>query len=962
MQDFAAPTTQTPTAPAPVRVVDRQGRVFEADTPEQAQALLAERDPTGAALFELDTPELAARRQQLREYGGTGGQVAAGAVGALRGATLGLSDALVAGVDEVAGTDATSTLQALREVNPTATSWSEAIGGLAPLLIPGGAGARGATAAVRGGLEGAALATEGASLTRGTGGLLRSLLRGASAPSRLVTGAAEAAEARTLAALGTEAAGSLGTRMLGRAASMGAGGAVEGAAMGLQQSITESVLGDEPLTAERLLANVGLNALLGGGAGGLFGAGVAALSGVGRGTRDVISRAFREATGQDLRRGVAEAWEAGSRVVAEGAAMTTGADRRVISEALGPDGAELRQLVARGDDLFEEASREAREAITRAEGGTRHVSDLWGRGMKRDQIRGLVSTERLADQIGVATGHVTGIRRLAEGVLADAANGATFEAAGIAGRARDLLQRVGAAEQMLAGTVRHADAADVATDLFQALDELKRGVGDVQQRIERVDPGSSFLQQLRGESGYEGIRRTLEDDALWGAGAAGAQRDVNRAFTRYLERRRAFVQNFLTDGARDTVDPFRRLPEADSARIDSFLRAAGTARNDTRAEVFRSVLDAQADLADTMARHLDLGDLAPDAVSAAENARRARSVFDALEDRVSRVNQFRALEQGTGVERALVAQAGGFVLGGPIGAAIATALASPTTLARGLGAIERAAQRVTMRIDRGVSSYVSRALDAARSASRRAARVGRAAARKVVVRSSVEEFEAEIERVVEAAAHPEQTQQRIAEATGEIGAVAPGVQAQVQQQAQRGLAFLVQRIPPSARPADALMPGIAARRREASSTERARFMRYVRAVNDPLSALDDLDGGLLPPESVEVLRELYPQLHAQMGAAFVRELASRVREGDEVPYTFRRDLGSLLGAATDPSLAPAAIADYQNVARGSAAQADAIEARQFAGPDNRRGGDLSALGRNGNDMTRAQMRERRNGG
>lgn len=951
MQDFAAPTTQAPTAPAPTRVVDRQGRVFEADTPEQAAALLAERDPTGAALFELDTAERAAERQAAREFGNR--PIAAGLAGAARGATLGLSDlALTEG-----GIVDAETLRQLQERNALASGAGELGGAVAPLLLSGGGGLL-----ARGGLEGAALASEGASLTRGGGSLLRSLLRGATAPSRLVTGAAEAAEARTLAALGTESAASFGTRALGRAASMGAGGAVEGAAMGVQQSITESVLGDEPLTAERVLANVGLNALLGGAAGGVFGAGVEGLVSAGRGARDVVSRAFRDATGQDLRRGVAEAWEAGSRVVAEGAAMTTGADRRVIREALGPDGAELRQLVARGDDLFEEASREAREAVTRAESGTRHVSDLWGRGMKRDQIRGLVSTERVADQIGAATSHVTGIRRLAEGVLADATNGATFEAAGIAGRARDLLRNVGAAENLLAGTVRHADAADVSTDLFQALDELKRGIGDVQSRIERVDPGSSFLQQLRGESGYEGIRRTLEDDALWGTGAAGAQRDVNRAFTRYLERRRSFVQNFLGDGARDTVDPFRRLPEADSARIDAFLRAAGTARNDTRAQVFREVLDAQAELADTMAKHLDLGDLAADATSAAENARRARAVFDALEDRVSRVNQFRALEQGTGVERALVAQAGGFVLGGPIGAAIATALASPTTLARGLGAIERAAQRVTMRIDRGVSSYVSRALEAARSASRRAARVARAAGRKAIVRSSTEEFDAEIDRIVDAAAHPEQTQRRLADATREIGAVAPRVQAQVQQHAQRGIAFLVQRIPPSARPADSLMPGIAARRREASSTERARFMRYVRAVNDPLSSLDDLDGGVLPPESVEVLRELYPQLHQQIGSAFVRELASRVREGDEVPYTFRRDLGSLLGAATDPSLSPAAIADYQNVARGAAAQAAEIEGRQFGGGAPRNGGDLSALGRNGNDMTRAQMRERRNGG
>lgn len=951
MQDFAAATTPATTQPtaapvAPVRVVDRRGRVFEADTPDQAAALLEQRDPgTGAALFSLDTPEAAEERRLQREFGNR--EVVAGLAGAGRGATLGLSDLALTET----GLVDPETLRQLQERNALASGLGELGGAVAPLLFSGGG-----SAVVRGGLEGAALAREAS----GGAGLLRGLMRGVTAPTRLVTTAAEAAEAGTLARLGTATAPTLGRRMLGRAASMGAGGAVEGAAVGVQQSITESVLGDAPLTAEQVMANVGLSALLGGLSGGALGTGAEALRTATRGSREVMARAFREATGMELRRGVAEAWEQGSRVVSEGAALATGADARVIREALSPDGADLRRMVSRGDELYDEATRTLTPLLDDVERGTRHAQDFWGRGMKPDQVRRLVSSERIGDQFRDAATRIARVRQLAESVIEDARAGSTFEAAGVAGRARELLRSTSAAEDMIGRVGSIGDPAEVSAQLFTALDEMKRGIGRVQDRIESVDRGSTFLQQLRGEDGYEGLRRTLEDADLWGAGAANAQRDVNQAYTRLLEHRRRYVREFLGHSERDVVDPFRELQQADSRNVDSFVRATGAARNDTRAQVFRDVLEAQAELMDTMGRHLDMGDVATEARTAAANARRARQVFDEVEDRVARVNQFRAIETGSGVERALVAQGAGFVMGGPLGAAIATALASPTTLARGLGAIERAAARVTQRIDGGVSSYVRRALDAARSGARRGAAAASRAGRKLAVRASTEEFHAEIERVIEAAAHPEETQQRIAESTRDVGEVAPSVQEAMQAQATRGVAFLVARIPPNARPSSSLMPGIS-RRREASTSERARFMRYSQAVNDPLSALDDLEAGSIPPESVEVLRELFPRLHAEIGNAFVRELASRVREGDEVPYTFRREMGALLGAATDPTLRPEAVLMYQQAANTSAASADAREQRQFGGPP--QGRSLSALGRsNDNEINALARREMRRGG
>jgi hypothetical protein len=952
VQDFAAPATSTtaPPATAPLRVVARDGRVFEADE-QQAAQLLSQRDPgTGAALFTLDTPEAAAQRERLRTYGGVGGQIAAGAAGVARGGTMGLSDLAAEGVDALAGTDITADLQALREVNPNATMVGELGGALAPLFLSGGG-----SAAARVGAEGLALAGE----SRAGSSILGTLLRAGTAPARGVEGLATLAEGGVLRALGTEASESLLARALGRAASTGAGGAIEGAAMGLQQSITDQALLDEPLTAQQLLANIGVNALLGGAAGGVLGGGLSVAGSGMRGARDVVGRAFREATGLDLRRGVADAWGAVARGVGEGSSFATGAESRVVREALGPDGAEVRALLARGDDVYEEATRELMPMLDEVERGYRHAADSWSSGMKPQQIRRIISSENLNAQIDASTRLVESARRMAQDVISETTSGATFEAAGVGARARDLLKNVQAAQDILARTPMRADALDVSTDLFSALDNLKRGMGNIQRRVEAVDRGSSFLARLRGEEGYEGIRRTLEDESLWGAGAAGAQREVNAAYTRFLEQRRRYVRDFLGHGERDVVDPFRELPQTDSAHIDSFVRSTGAARNDTRAQVYRQTLEAQADLMGTMRRHLDLGAADAGAKEAATQARRALDSFDALEERVARVNQLRALEQGTGVERALVAQGAGYVLGGPLGAALATALASPTVLARGIGAIERAAARVTTRIDRGASSFVTRALKAARRGASRAQRVASVSGRRLVVRGSVADFEEEVQRVIDAAARPEETQRRIEESTAEIGRVAPGVQAQLQQQATASIAFLAARVPPNARPVDPLFPGLT-RRRDASNPERARFLRFARAVNDPLSVIDDLEAGAMPVESVEVLRELFPLLHRQLGNALVAEITRRMRSGDDIPFTFRRDLGSLLGAATDPIFRPDAIRAYQAGALASAQQAEAMEARQFAPTQD---GDLSALSRSvDNAMTATARREQRRGG
>lgn len=182
-----------------------------------------------------DTPENRAQIAQRLKYGsGAGNMALAGAAGAARGASLGLSDVALT----KSGAVDPGTLDALQKYNPVSSGVGQAAGVVgATLLAP----------------------------ELGAADLLNPVSQ--------------------VAKLGASTAEALG----GSAAARAAGSAVEGAFYGLGQSASESALGDPDLTAQKVMANVGLGAVLGGATTGVFhgiaglGRGAAKLAGVGEG-------------------------------------------------------------------------------------------------------------------------------------------------------------------------------------------------------------------------------------------------------------------------------------------------------------------------------------------------------------------------------------------------------------------------------------------------------------------------------------------------------------------------------------------------------------------------------------------------------------------------------------------------------------------------------------------------------
>jgi hypothetical protein len=263
--------------PKTVDIVDEDGSV----------STIAARD-LGAAQKEgarVAAPEEVQAARTRAQYGDTAGELKAGAAGAARGLTLGISDRVLT---SLGGDETRRSLAALREANPTASLGGELAGAIAPVVLSGGAAAPEEFAALGG--------------------------RG------LASGAAERGAARLL---GGEAE-SLAGRIAQQAISKGVGASVEGALYGAAEANTEAALSDNPdALAEKLMAHMGRGAMLGGLLGGGLGAGAEILgTGARAGVRLASGAREGESVAQALDRRSGElAWRSagGTKAMARGA-------------------------------------------------------------------------------------------------------------------------------------------------------------------------------------------------------------------------------------------------------------------------------------------------------------------------------------------------------------------------------------------------------------------------------------------------------------------------------------------------------------------------------------------------------------------------------------------------------------------------------------------------------------------
>lgn len=896
----------------PVRVYSPDGRLGTVDSDRLPQA--RERGYVEA------TPEEIARRERVALGSDTAHQVVGTAAGTLRGVTGGLSESLLEnplGIRE--------DVNAALEANPNLALGSEVVGtGLG--LLTGGTEARAAR-------EGVAAAEGGGLMAR-----LGELAHAAGAPARGVVSLGEHA-GQLAGRLATGEGATVGRRLLGQAARYGTEGAVQGAGFEALHILNETALGEAPDdVADRLIAATGLGGVLGGGLGGGIGAlaeGGRASGALARSTIAALRRAHPE-----MSEGVASLVEASVRRGIPLAEVLTGDTEGVLARVLGPGGRRARDVIRRGEQVFQEGTPRAQSALDRLMREFQPVREEITGGLKTESVaarmRSTSEGAGIGEHLAQAEGAFSRAQQLAD-AMAGAAPGSEY-GAGAAAASRRIREALDVSRRRVAAAMERG-GVEGSAEIFSALDNLKRQIGHA-EGYTRERFGEEAVRGL-----YESIRTDLVNPAVWGEGASELQRSSNAAWQRYLGRARQFERSFLREG---TNIGFDTLLEADSARIDSFLRQMGNAANSSSERTFREALEGLSELGGSAAEHFEA--MTPQGREALarfrQAAEEAQATVSDVAEQARTLNQFNRLAaRESGGIGAIGAGAIGSAAGGPLlgaAAAAASAMSRPTAAVRMLAQIEHLSNGMGERIASSVRGFLGRGERSAGRAATRVVDFAERAPHRALTGAAA--YEA---RIAELDAHrdPRRLSADIAAGTADLGHAAPNVQRVVQARSARAVAYLQ-----SVRPRSRVMPGqlrVDPRQALPSRPEMDRFLRIARAVDNPASVLDDIRSRRITPEAIAAIREVYPSLYRQI----VRAVASELSNADREPsYQDRLQLGTLLGVPTDPSLDPSTLATLQQAHTALASAGQAAQPRAAGG----RAPDLAGMATSGADRVEAR--------
>ena len=134
---------------------------------------------------------------------------------------------------------------------------------------------------------------------------------------------------------------------------------------------------------------------------------------------------------------------------------------------------------------------------------------------------------------------------------------------------------------------------------------------------------------------------------------------------------------------------------------------------------------------------------------------------------------------------------------------------------------------------------------------------------------------------------------------------APQTYQQLRQVAGRAFLFLDSKLP---RKTQMVNPFIK-KSYPTSDQEIYKFKKYVQAVQNPMSVLKDLNGGVLSREGIEAVRYVYPTLYAEMQSKVYEGLE---KAGGQTTYKQRLQLGILMDLPTDLSLESQSITALQS--------------------------------------------------
>lgn len=261
-----------------------------------------------------------------------------------------------------------------------------------------------------------------------------------------------------------------------------------------------------------------------------------------------------------------------------------------------------------------------------------------------------------------------------------------------------------------------------------------------------------------------------------------------------------------------------------------------------------------------------------------------------------------------------VAGALGHAIGGPIGgaAAILGSKLLSSDLKRNfiiLNTAERANMQGAKKIASGLGDFFSGAGKASAQMARTLPKMslmnsGWAVGEKNKKPQSEDQAFSNISKnLVNLSVNPDKLATKIAYNTMRAGYAAPNATRFAQVTLSKATQFLYDKMPKTAQ-ADSLFP----KEYKPSSLDMAKFQRYVQAVENPYSVVEELKAGTLTKEHVEALQTVYPAIYGEIQ----HQTSAYIAKHPDLSYSKKVQLGTLLHMPTDPSMQPSAVIALQS--------------------------------------------------
>lgn len=804
--------------------------------------------------YTLDTPEYRAEKARLAErhekYGGVLGGVGATLAGGARGATMGISDAVLTGT----GLVEPQTLSDLKAEHPELSTAAELGGMFLPVAAPVKA-----TTAIGGAVEKAASSLLG---------------------------------------------GKLAAKLAGAAAR----GATEAELFNIGHNLSEASLGDEKVTAERLLAHSGDALAIGAGLGFGLSAGGMAVKAAAQKTADALN---------GLSSFVAEKFPtANSEVLnnyAEKTASRVGMQpeevKALFEKAGTKEGAELRANLKTAEFV----SPEERDQINRAfkehlENAREAVNDAKAKAFNEFRPR---EVENLVSDL-----HPERASEAAYKLSDDMANAARAMRENPDKFTKNLVSKL---EDVEAGYTKRLLKIEEPAELYKLINETKQtldkqilrwGKSISPEHGETVD----VITQLRSA-----LRDNLENEEIWGA-AAARQSGFNEAASRLATAE----QRLFGKGSK--VGEFGKIvvgrggrPTAivSSKKINTFLSQTAAARSETAEEALREYLDA----AKAFSAQVEHSAGSAGADYSTEGVRslvdKATKIADEAAKKLeleSKVRQAARLDDigmnmfpGTAaaavgavmhsIPGAAAVGLGAKAVGGAVTDALA-ARANPIAAAKTLSRIEGFALGTAKRMAKAIDGMTKLAESAGEKAANRGA-LG--AVLKVAPHNddAVTRFERAKAQVRDIQASGVGRLTAYHAGTAGLEDHAPVTQRAVVDLQMRIGAFLQSKLPVDPFASSTINPKSSTW--HPSDAEMARYQRYHSAATNPLGAIQSAVEGRVSAEGIEAVKTLYPGLYDD----FRNQLFQRVAmKGKEIPRQSAIALSLMFDVPLTPMMRP----------------------------------------------------------